>query len=210
MANVFVTGSTGTGKSYFIRDTLKKLNLPLIVVSLKKQDIYNVNDEVVELGKKAVSTENYNTIVDSLKDSFGKFNMGFYMDFIDTDEEIAFMDKLANALRHKKNIILYVDEAHTFIPESGKYSKNLVKLISIARENNLHIILASQRPQDIKKSTLNNCKFKISFLLSETNAIKAMSKIFEDVSEEEIKNLKMHHFILQDAYSKETLKGVKI
>lgn len=202
MANMFVTGMTGSGKSYFIRHVLKSIDLPLVVVSLKKQDIENVNNEVRKISINKVETNNYKNI-NALNDIIGNKDIGFYMGYIDTAEEIEFMDNLAQILRHKTNCILYIDEAHIFIPQAGKHSKELVKLISVARENNLHIILATQRPQDIQKSPLNNCKWKLSFKLSETNAVKAMSNIFEGVTEEDIKNLKQYYFILQEATTHE-------
>lgn len=44
MANVFVTGMTGTGKSYLIRYMLKRTELPITVVSMKEVDIDNVKN----------------------------------------------------------------------------------------------------------------------------------------------------------------------
>jgi nucleoside-triphosphatase THEP1 len=205
MANMFVTGMTGSGKSYYIRHVIKSLkDLPLTVVSLKKQDIVNVDKESRKLDNKyEVTTENY-SVIKALDNVIGKKNLGFYMGYIDNYEQIEFMDTLAQILRHKTNTILYIDEAHNFIPQSGKHSKELIKLISVARENNLHIILATQRPQDIQKSPLNNCKWKISFKLSETNAVRAMTNIFEDIDESDIKNLNEYYFIIQEATTHET------
>lgn len=207
---MFVTGMTGSGKSYFIRDTLKKTNLPIIVISIKKSDIENFSENVKDLtgNKIGITNENWKNI--EKLNNIGTKNIGFYMDFISPENQIKFIDTLSLLLRNKKNLILYIDECHNFIGQAGQYSKNLISLISMAREQNIHIILSTQRPQEVQKSALNNCKYKVSFLLSETNAVKAMSKIFEDVSEEEIKNLSNYYFIIQNAYTKETNKSIKI
>lgn len=208
--NMFVTGMTGSGKSYFIRDTLLRIKMPIIVISIKKSDIDNFSNDVKDLSgrKVAITNENFQNI--TKLQNLGTTDIGFYMDFISPENQIKFIDNLALMLRTKQNIVLYIDECHNFIGQSGQYSKNLISLISMAREQNIHIVLATQRPQEVQKSALNNCKYKVSFLLSETNAVKAMSKIFEDVSEEEIKNLSMHKFIIQNAYDKSTQKNIKI
>lgn len=59
--NMFVTGMTGSGKSYFIRDTLKKTNLPIIVISIKKSDIENFSENVKDLtgNKIGITNENW-------------------------------------------------------------------------------------------------------------------------------------------------------
>ncbi|MBD3829017.1 MAG: AAA family ATPase [Arcobacter sp.] len=208
--NMFVTGMTGSGKSYFIRDTLLRIKMPIIIISIKKSDIDNFSNDVKDLSgrKVAITNENFQNI--TKLQNLGTTDIGFYMDFISPENQIKFMDNLALMLRTKQNIVLYIDECHNFIGQSGQYSKNLISLISMAREQNIHIVLATQRPQEVQKSALNNCKYKVSFLLSETNAVKAMSKIFEDVSEEEIKNLPMYKFIIQNAYDKSTQKNIKI
>ena len=209
MANVFVTGMTGTGKSYFIRWLLKKNDLPCVVVSLKKSDINNFSQEVKPLTKIGITNENYKNIK-KLTNYVGNKNIGFYMDFISPKNIITFIDELSLILRNKSDILVYIDEVHNFIGEKGQYSQNLISLISMAREQNIHIIMATQRPQDVKKSALNNCKYKVSFLLSETNAVKAMSNIFEDIDGNEIKTLKPYYFIIQNSFTKETEKNIKI
>jgi len=203
MANVFVTGMTGTGKSYLIRYMLKRTELPITVVSMKEVDIDNVKKIISNLSKNLVTSENYKNII-MLQDRIGKENFGFYMGWITTDEIVEFMDMLADILRNKNNSILYIDEAQNFLPQVGKFSTNLVRLVSMARENNIHILMATQRPQDIQKSVLNNCKWKISFKLSEANAVKAMSKNFENITEDQIKSLDQYYFIIQESTTGKT------
>lgn len=203
MANIFVTGMTGTGKSYFIRYLLKQKNLPVTVVSMKEKDIDNVKEIIPTLSKNQVTSENYKNIV-LLQDRLGVDNFGFYMGWITPDEIVEFMDTLSNILRSKYNSILYIDEAQNFLPQIGKFSTNLVRLVSMARENNIHVFLATQRPQDIQKSVLNNCKWKISFKLSEANAVKSMSRNFENITEDQIKSLDQYYFIIQESTTGKT------
>ncbi len=203
MANVFVTGMTGTGKSYLIRYMLKRTELPITVVSMKEVDIDNVKKIIPNLSKNLVTSENYKNII-MLQDRIGKENFGFYMGWITPDEIVEFMDNLSNILRSKHNTILYIDEAQNFLPQVGKFSTNLVRLVSMARENNIHVLMATQRPQDIQKSVLNNCKWKISFKLSEANAVKAMSRNFENITEDQIKSLDQYYFIIQESTTGKT------
>ena len=71
MANVFVTGMTGTGKSYLIRYMLKRTELPITVVSMKEVDIDNVKKIIPNLSKNLVTSENYKNII-MLQDRIGK------------------------------------------------------------------------------------------------------------------------------------------
>ena len=208
----FITGMTGSGKTYYTRYICKKIDksIPFVVVSLKQEDINNFDKEVRKISKIAITNENYKNI-SKLKDKIGVNNIGFYMDFISPENQITFIDELSLIIRNKKNMVLYIDECHNFIGQSnGTCSKNLISLISMARERNIHIILISQRPQDVHKSALNNCKYKVTFNLSEMNAIKSMSKNMEGVTEEEIQNLSQYHFIIQNSFTKETTKNIKI
>lgn len=185
---------TGSGKSYFIQKMLEKTNLPIIATSNKIEDYYQLQHLT---GKQFILVEVHeNTRIKSLprKDIFFSFG------FITQDQKISFMDDLALHIMQDRNRIIYVDEAHEVLGEYSRYSKQLESLIAGGRAKALHVIVVSQRPQNVKKSVINNCKWRISFKLSEKNSVKAMSEHLEKVTEEDIKNLKLHEFYLYNAY----------
>lgn len=185
---------TGSGKSYFIQKMLEKTNLPIIATSNKIEDYYQLQHLT---GKQFILVEVHeNTRIKSLprKDIFFSFG------FITQDQKISFMDDLALHIMQDRNRIIYVDEAHEVLGEYSRYSKQLESLIAGGRAKALHVIVVTQRPQNIKKSVINNCKWRISFKLSEKNSVKAMSEHLEKVTEEDIKNLKLHEFYLYNAY----------
>jgi len=208
--NIFVTGMTGTGKSYLIRYFIKKnKSLPFVAVSYKRSDLEGLRNNGIQLSINEITNENYLNIM-KMDKLIGKVNLGFYMGFITDENAILFMNYLSNIIRTKENLIMYVDECQYFLNQYANYSKDLVALVSMAREKNIHIFLATQRPQDVQKSVLNNCRYKITFLLSESNAIKAMDRMLENINEDEIKNLKPFYFIAYDSYLGKIEKNQKI
>lgn len=192
--NIFVAGMTGSGKSYFIQKMLEKTNLPIIATSNKIEDYYQLQHLT---NKKFTLVEVHeNTRLKSLP----RKNIFFSFGFITQDKKIEFMDQLALHIMQDRNRIIYIDEAHEVLGEYSRYSKQLESLVAGGRARSLHIIVVTQRPQNVKKSVINNCKWRISFKLSEKNSVKAMSEHLEKVTEEDIKNLKLHEFYLYNAY----------
>lgn len=192
--NIFIAGMTGSGKSYFIQKMLEKTNLPIIATSNKIEDYYQLQHLT---NKKFILVEVHeNTRIKNLP----RANIFFSFGFITQEKKIEFMDMLALHLMQDRNRIIYIDEAHEVLGEYSRYSKQLESLIAGGRAKALHVIVVTQRPQNIKKSVINNCKWRISFKLSEKNSVKAMSEHLEKVTEEDIKNLKLHEFYLYNAY----------
>lgn len=198
--NIFVAGMTGSGKSYYIQKMLEKTNLPIIATSNKIEDYYQLQHLT---GKQFILVEVHeNTRIKSLtrKDIFFSFG------FITQDQKISFMDDLALHIMQDRNRIIYVDEAHEVLGEYSRYSKQLESLVAGGRARSLHVIVVTQRPQNVKKSVINNCKWRISFKLSEKNSVRAMAEHLEQISEDDIKNLQLYEYYLYNAYTGEIKK----
>lgn len=191
---------TGSGKSYYIQKMLEKTNLPIIATSNKIEDYYQLQHLT---GKQFILVEVHeNTRIKSLprKDIFFSFG------FITQDQKISFMDDLALHIMQDRNRIIYVDEAHEVLGEYSRYSKQLESLVAGGRARSLHVIVVTQRPQNVKKSVINNCKWRISFKLSEKNSVRAMAEHLEQITEDDIKNLQLYEYYLYNAYTGEIKK----
>jgi DNA helicase HerA-like ATPase len=200
MANVFVTGMTGTGKTTFVARLLRETDMTIYAFSNKEEDVDIIERES---GKKFVRVQvNDSTILKYLPEK----NVFFIWGFITHENRIRFMDEFSRLLKKQYNKILYIDEVHEVLPAVGKYSKELDSLIAGARARAIHVILVTQRPQNLRKSVLNNCKWKVTFKLNEPNAIKSMVENMENVTEDDIKGLDLYRYIVYNAYTGEITK----
>ncbi len=195
MANVFVTGMTGTGKTTFVGRLLRETDLTIYAFTNKDDDV-DLIEQVS--GKKFIRVQvNDGTMIKYLPDK----NVFFIWGFITHENRIRFMDEFSSLMKKEANKVLYIDEVHEVLPAVGKYSKELDSLIAGARSRCIHVILVTQRPQNLRKSVLNNCKWKVTFKLNEPNAIKSMEENMEQVKAEDIKNLGLYEYIIYDAYT---------
>ena len=202
MPNVFVTGMTGTGKSYAIQSILKDIDKQIIGVSNKEEDLIQLEELTGRDFIKVVV--NNKTRLKDLPDK----DVFFIFGFMTHNERIKFMDDLATLVyTKKKNVILYVDEAHDVLPESKNRSKMLESLIAGSRVKKIDVILITQRPQTLLKSALNNTVYRMCFKLTEDNSVKSMVKHLEKVTADDIKNLEKYEFILYNAYTGEIRKN---
>lgn len=200
MANVFVTGMTGTGKTTFVARLLRETDMTIYAFSNKEEDVDIIERES---GKKFVRVQvNDSTILKYIPEK----NVFFIWGFITHENRIRFMDEFSKMMKKEYNKILYIDEVHEVLPAIGKYSKELDSLIAGARARGIHVILVTQRPQNLRKSVLNNCKWKVTFKLNEPNAIKSMVENMENVTEDDIKSLDLYNYIVYNAYTGEITK----
>ena len=195
--NTLITGMTGSGKSYTFQTITKEIDLPIIGLSNKIEDLYQLERQS---GNEFIRIDVNNKT--KLKQLPPK-NIFFVFGFMTFKEKIAFIDDLALRIMQKKNLILYIDEAHEVLSETGTYSKQLESLIAGARAKNIHIILITQRPQSIKKSVINNCVWRLCFKTTEKNSVKAMVDHMQNITESDIRNLDKYEFYIYNAYSGE-------
>jgi len=186
---------TGTGKTYAAHYLIKNNFLPVYAFSNKDEDfemIKNITNKEFQMVKVHSGM--------SLK-YLPQKNLFFIWGFLTQDERISFIDKFALLAKQETNIVVLIDEAHEVLSEYGKHSRELETLIAGGRAKNIQCILISQRPQNVIKSALNNCKWKLCFKLSEPNAVRAMVANLEKVTEQDIKNLKLYEFYIYNAYN---------
>lgn len=193
--NIFVSGMTGSGKSYAVQSMLRNTDLPIIATSNKIEDFYQLQNLS---GKEFLLIEVHeNTRLIQLP----RKNIFFSFGFITHDKKIKFMDDLALHIMQQRNMIIYIDEAHEVLGEGAKYSKQLESLVAGGRARHLHVIIVTQRPQNVRKSVINNCKWRLCFKTSEKNSVKAMVQHMEKISEDDIRNLQLYEFYKYNAYT---------
>lgn len=195
MANIFVTGMTGTGKTTFVGKLLKEIGIPVYAFSNKEEDA-----DLIEKESGLTFTRVYLNESTQLKYLPDK-NIFFIWAMITHDKRIEFIDKFSILARSRNNRIIYVDEVHLVLPNVSKHSRELEALIAGGRIKSIHSILVTQRPQDIRKGVLNNCKWKVTFKLNEPNAIKAMVENMQNITENDIQNLQLYECFIYNAYS---------
>lgn len=193
--NVFITGMTGTGKSTFAQQLIRRVNLPVYAFSNKIEDYYMLREN---------SRKNFIIVnvqegqrVKSLPDK----NIFFNFEFITHDGKIEFMNSFAQMLMVKHDVVVYLDEAHEVLSNQGRYSKILEAAIAGGRAKGIHFIIISQRPQNVRKAVINNCKWIVSFKLNEPKSVEAVVKHMQGIDEEDIRNLPLYKCYIYNAYT---------
>lgn len=188
--NIVITGMTGSGKSYFARNLLKNIDKPIYSISDNLDDVQELERSLgfemnlLRIGK--------NTIIKQIPpDTSIIFENIIYEEM----EEI--IDYITNYLFEKGNAILYVDEAHLFLPNTniGKSSKEFERLIRGGRKRGVDIMLVTQRPQDLHLIGISQSHYIITFKSTERNTLKVMSQNMQ-VDPEKITNLDQYQALI--------------
>lgn len=193
--NIFITGMTGTGKSTFAQKLLQSVKFPVYAFSNKLEDYYMLRENFRKDFKLLHVQEG--NIVKSLPEE----NLFFNFEFITLDGRIKFMDSFAVKLMTKRNAVIYLDEAHEFLSNLGRHSKMLESAIAGGRAKGLHFIIISQRPQNILKSVLNNCKWIVAFKLGEPKSIEAVVRHMQKITMDDVKHLDLYRAYIYNAYT---------
>ncbi|HEY8540773.1 MAG TPA: AAA family ATPase [Pseudothermotoga sp.] len=194
--NIFITGMTGTGKTTLAGYLLSTAEKPIFGFTNKEEDIKVIESTSGKIFRRIHVTDR--TYLKHLPDDRNVF---FVWSFIEQRNKLKFMDRFANMCMQKTNKLIYIDEAHEVLGEGQTYSKRLEALISGGRIKKLDVIVITQRPQNVIKSVLNNCRYKIVFKLNEPNAIMSMKKNLDGKAE--IEKLELYSYLVYDAYSGE-------
>jgi Cdc6-like AAA superfamily ATPase len=148
-----ILGTTGYGKSYFAKNTLKKEDCGVIY--------YNTLCDNADMRgwTKADGSINFTDLVKAL-DKGEKINFQAYKNIDVREMELQYiMRKFLE--RSNKFFILAVDEVHLF---EDKDSKKLMKNVSqIGRHSDIIPVWISQRPQQMDRALITQTPTKIIF-----------------------------------------------
>lgn len=164
--NIFITGSTGSGKTIFIKD---------IVLSLLKQLNSNkvkyvfIDPKYIELTEFKINKycytndiDNANNIIQNLLDEMEKRYSLFTEVNVKNIEEFNTINQ--NKLKH---IVVIIDEFIDMIFNHSEFYENMFILLRKCRASGIHLIVSTQYPTlNQYKDLINNFTTKITFNLS--------------------------------------------
>lgn len=198
-----ILGKSSSGKSNtatVVAEELLDLGIPVAIIdpegeyaALKEKyplvhigndpvcDVMGGADEARDIAKRAVA-ESLPVVLDTTG----------YADDIKQEVAGAFATALFQAERiHETPLLLFVDEAHTFIPEREKTdaSEPLVRVAKRGRKRGLGLAAISQRPADMKSQFLAQADMVVWHRLSWQNDLDVVRKHLDSNKVGEVPNL---------------------
>jgi len=168
---IIIFGKTGSGKSYFAKNLLKKYNRVIIIDSQ-----FEYNDGII--------FENYldlaNYYLENLPDDF-KFICRF-----SNDNDIEYLFKF---VYDAKNLLLVCEEAEIYISPDARQG-NFLRLVRYGRHSQISLLLVARRSSELSLHVRAQVTRLISFKQTDINDIKKM----ESLGLFGLENLPEYHF----------------
>ncbi|HIP90491.1 MAG TPA: AAA family ATPase [Candidatus Nanopusillus sp.] len=143
--HIAVLGMTGTGKTYFIKDLIRRAKSKgkkIVILDLER-DYHDVGAFTLKDWRNIGVYKDKKQVLRILTEDY---------------EDGQVQDKIYNYIfRNMRNWIVVIDEVHNQGGHQSKLSSSLKKLITRGRKRGLKLIVASQRPSLIDKTILSNC-----------------------------------------------------
>lgn len=176
MSHKLILGKTGSGKSYYTKDELKKH--PRVLV-------YDVIGEYTD----GVVFEDFPSLYDFL-------DKRFYSDFraiyrpLDPPGEF---DMICSIVYTMYDMVFIVEEVDTFSVNS--ISLPFANIIQRGRHNEISLWGISQRPYRVNRTLSSQCKEVICFRMTEPRDVDYIRFLMGDKAAEEVKNLKLFYYV---------------
>ena len=196
--HVLICGRTGTGKTFALKEILKKrVKDNFIIFDYKKQDFQNLGFIV----------KNFREFILALKNKKTKIIIQDEL-FFSPDTKVLYdtLEKYTNFIFHNiKNVVVVVDELHNFCQKMFMPS-GLKKIVTMGRSFRISFFGASQRTQTIHNNFISETTHKFIFRLeleSDRNLILKMmdtKKNFDELKDFEFfykykyQNVEIHKF----------------
>ena len=201
----FVTGKSGSGKSNtasVVAEELLDRGLGLMIIDTDGE--YSALKERYELlqvgGDEACDREITAEDAPLIADLALEENVPIILDVSGyMDEEVA-EDVIHAVVRelfvaekqHQKPFLLFVEEAHEFIPERGggdEVHKMLVRIAKRGRKRGLGVVAMSQRPAAVAKDYITQCDWLVWHRLTWENDTKVAGRILGGDAAESVQSL---------------------
>lgn len=181
--NMIVTGTTGSGKTYFVLNILAKADKEIYAFSEHIEDFQTLE----KLSEK--SFKYYEVITPEMPVNLPG-NTCIDLSALTDSERLDWLDRFFAFKATDYNSIYYIDEAHAFFPSRtiGKHSVNLERVIRGGRKRGQDVIMITHRPQDLDLSILSQAMYIVSFRSPEKNTAERIA-VNIGVTPEEIMNL---------------------
>jgi DNA helicase HerA-like ATPase len=193
--NVSIFGQSGTGKSTFASNLVGFLwerGKKVIVVSDNFDDISRVADVLdADLVHVEITDENWASI--PYEDIIRKYDyIGFEMVNLLKEEIADVMDRISDTIYNIGNAIVYIDEAHIFLPRFG-CSVGAQRLLRGGRKHAITNIVVTQQLSDLVDVALKQAHYMVIFKLTQHRELEVI-KVYVDP--EEVKALDLYECII--------------
>ena len=189
----FITGKSGSGKSNtasVVAEELLELNVPLLIVDTDGE-YYGLKEAYEMLhvgGDDACDVRVGVGHADGLAELALEENVPVILDvsgYADHDDVEAVVEAVVDALfRREKSVrkpfLLFVEEMHEFVPESGglgEVGETLVRVAKRGRKRGLGMCGMSQRPAAVDKDFITQCDWIAWHRLTWENDTKVVGRI---------------------------------
>ncbi len=202
--NITVFGKTGTGKSIFASQLIKKIraDIPIYMITDNTLDFKEQSGVVLDIDYTNYRKVNFDKVLDQsrVRIVFGMIS----------DKEInEFMDKLSYKIYNRGvPCLLVIDEAH-MIYSKRLHSRVLERLVRGGRKKHIHLMMITQQIIDLDLSILKQSKYTIVFRLSEANDVAKTSENLQ-ISPDRLVKLPRYHYLIYDSYSGKLFESYEI
>lgn len=200
-----VFGKSGSGKSNtagVLAEELLEFGLPIVIIDVEGEywgltERYDVRYAGTTTGADvAVSIEKVDELVSMVLED----NEPLIMDLSGmTDEDVidAFLSSYVSRLFERENqlrkpCLLFVEEIHEFLPQTGRigaFSDVLITVAKRGRKRGLGLCGLSQRPAAVDKEFITQCDWIVWHRLTWENDTKVVEKILGSVAAEPVPTL---------------------
>lgn len=203
--NVAIFGQSGTGKSTFASNLVAYLHE-------RNKKVVAISDNVDDLNRVAEAMDEDFVYVEVTDENFDKINyeavvekfqfVAFEFVNVLADEIETIMDRICSKIYETGNTIVYIDEAHLFLPRYH-CSAEAQRMIRGGRKHAITNIIVTQQLSDLVDVVLKQAHFMVIFKMTQHRELEVL-KVYLDV--ELVKNLELYECIVLDRISGETYK----
>lgn len=202
--NMLIVGTTGTGKSYFLKELNKSLIRPndtVVWISNSQKDI--MLPDILEVNRSDI---NYSLLLEKYP------HAGIIYGMVTKDELKEHIDSLSqavwiNARKKRGKTWIIIDEASEFYPRNS-HSTMLEKLIRGGRKDGISVIMSTQMIVDLDLSFLKQASYLVTFAVNEANDKEKVSKNIGIPSEYFLElNRQNHIYFVKNMSTGDILRG---
>ncbi len=212
----FISGMTGSGKSWTMRKMCEELFGSVGIIILDPEGEFSSLREkypFLIIGKDIpLEIESAEYIAEQVL----KENISVIIDFSTTDviDQQRFTSKFIDKFmtletKLKKSYVIFIEESDEFCPEKGTFkSESLRSIINIAkkgRKRGIGLVFATQRPAFVSKFVISQCQNKIIGRTEWTGDLKVIKNFLqiEDDTIRKISGLQQGNFYFSGNFIKE-------
>lgn len=162
---LFITGSTGTGKTYLARALFASRLPPRLVIDPKA--------DVAATGGAYADTRQAVTFADP-----ARLPDAGSLRFVPRDPfDLDAYDRLARTLWERPGIFVWLDEAGIILPAQGA-PRAMLRLVTQGRARGIGMIALHQRPLEVARAYLGNAEYLAAFRLGHPDDIETLAAHF--------------------------------